>query len=107
MTPPVLLGHSQVKQTLDVLKRLCLERSETDTGAEARFNRMTRDGRDMAKAQALLAKAVASIAGREEERSVASLFKAGGTHARREEFGGIDDFEVVAFLVVLPEETHQ
>ena len=103
----VLLGHSQVRQALDVLKRLCLERSDPDTGAGARFNRMTRDGRDMAKAQALLAKAVASIAGREEERSVASLFKAGGTHARREEFGGIDDFEVVAFLVVLPEEAHQ
>ena len=103
----VLLGHSQVKQALDVLKRLCLERSEPDTGAGARYNRMTRDGRDMTKAQALLAKAVASIAGREEERAVTSLFKAGGTHARREEFGGIDDFEVVAFLVVLPEEAHQ
>ena len=103
----VLLGHSQVKQALDVLKRLCLERSDPDTGAWARFDRMTRDGRDMTKAQALLAKAVASIAGREEERAVASLFKAGGTYARREEFGGIDDFEVVSFLVVLPEEAQQ
>jgi len=33
----------------------------------------------------------------------ASLFTPGGTHALHGEFRGIDDFEVVAFLVVLPE----
>ena len=47
----VLLGHSQVKQALDVLKRLCLECSEPNTGEWARFDRMTKDGRDMTKAQ--------------------------------------------------------
>jgi hypothetical protein len=32
-----------------------------------------------------------------------SLFSPGGTHAKKGEFLGINDFEVVAFLVVLPE----
>jgi hypothetical protein len=40
--------------------------------------------------------------GKTEERAVASLFKAGGTHALQGEFAGMDDFEVVAFLVILP-----
>ncbi|MNU02208.1 hypothetical protein D3C72_2458450 [compost metagenome] len=53
--------------------------------------------------QKLLARAVASIAGKSEERAVASLFSPGGTHALKGEFAGINDFEVVAFLVVLPE----
>ena len=44
--------------------------------------------------QRLLASAVGSIAGRTEERSVASLFSPGGTHALRGEFAGSDDFEV-------------
>ena len=59
----------------------------------------------MSGGQDLLAKAVASIVGKKEERAVASLFTPGGTHAMKGEFQGINDFEVVAFLVVLPEAT--
>jgi hypothetical protein len=47
--------------------------------------------------------AVASIAGKNEERAVASLFSPGGTHALKGEFAGINEFEVVAYLVVLSE----
>ena len=47
---------------------------------------------------------LASVVGKSEERAVASLFSPGGTHAIKGEFAGINDFEVVAFLVVLPEE---
>jgi hypothetical protein len=54
-----------------------------------------------AAAQQLLAAAVASIVGKSEERAVASLFTPGGTHAG--EFAGSGDFEVVAWLAVLPE----
>jgi hypothetical protein len=57
----------------------------------------------MASTQKLLAAAVASIAGKKEERAVASLFTPGGTHASKGEFAGMNDFEVVAFLVILPE----
>ena len=57
----------------------------------------------MRAAQDLLAKAVASVVGKKEERAVASLFTPGGTHAMKGEFQGTNDFEVVAFLVVLPE----
>jgi hypothetical protein len=63
----------------------------------------TKDGRDMTAAQNLLGKAVASIIGKKEERAVASLFTPGGTHAMKGEFQGINNFEVVAFLVVLSE----
>ena len=57
----------------------------------------------MRHAQQLLASAVASVVGKSEERAVASLFSPGGTHAMKGEFAGSNDFEVVAFLVVLPE----
>jgi hypothetical protein len=99
----VLLPFTQAKQALDRLKRLCIGRDLPDAGACARFDKTTRDGKDMSAAQDLLAKAVASIVGKKEERSVASLFTPGGTHAMKGEFQGINDFEVVAFLVVLPE----
>jgi hypothetical protein len=99
----VLLPFTQTKQALDRLKRLCIGRDLPDAGACARFDKMTKDGKDMSAAQDLLAKAVASIVGKKEERAVASLFTPGGTRAMKGEFQGINDFEVVAFLVVLPE----
>jgi hypothetical protein len=99
----VLLPTAQAKQALDRLKRLCIGRDLPDAEACARFDKTTRDGENMAATQKLLASAVASIVGKKEERAVASLFSPGGTHAIKGEFAGINDFEVVAFLVVLPE----
>ncbi|HOX23727.1 MAG TPA: helicase-related protein, partial [Elusimicrobiales bacterium] len=99
----VALPFTQAKQALDRLKKLTTGRDIPDTAACSRFDKDTRNGQDMSSAQKLLAAAVASIIGKKEERSVASLFTPGGTHAMKGEFQGINDFEVVAFLVVLPE----
>ena len=100
----VLLPFTQAKQILDRLKKLCIGRDLPDAVACARYDKETSGGKDMAKAQQLLAKAVASVVGKKEERALASLFTPGGTHAKKGEFQGINDFEVVAFLVVLPED---
>jgi hypothetical protein len=101
----VLLPYTQAKQILDRLKRLCLGRDLPDAGACARFDKATKQGEDMRAAQRLLAAAVASVVGKNEERAVASLFTPGGTHAMKGEFAGIKDFEVIAWLAVLPEAT--
>ena len=100
----VLLPFNQAKQILDRLKKLCIGRDLPDAEACARFDKTTRDGKEMNAVQDLLAKAVASIVGKKEERAVASLFTPGGTHAQKGEFQGINDFEVVAFLVILSDE---
>ena len=101
----MLLSYAQAKQTLDRLKKLTYGRDLPDANACARFDKATRDGRDMEPAQNLLSKAVASIVGKSEERAVASLFTPGGTHALKGEFAGTNDFEVVSYLIVLPEVT--
>ena len=100
----MLLPFTQAKRILDRLKRLCLGRDLPDAQACARFDTATRGDRDMSHPQHLLAAAVASVAGKNEERAVESLFSPGGTHAIGSEFAGINDFEVAAFLVVLPPE---
>lgn len=99
----VLLPYTQAKQILDRLKRLCLGRELPDAAACTRFDKATKHGEDMRAAQRLLAAAVASVVGKNEERAVASLFSPGGTHAMKGEFAGTNDFEVVAWLAVLPE----
>lgn len=98
-----LLPHTQAKRILDRLKRLAHGRDLPDAAACARFDQQARNGEDMQAAQQLLAAAITSIVGKSEERAVASLFSPGGTHALRGEFAGSGDFEVVAWLAVLPE----
>ena len=85
------------------LKKLCIGRDLPDAEACQRFDKTTRMGRDMEPYQKLLARAVSSIVGKSQERAVASLFSPGGTHAMKGEFAGINDFEVVAFVVILPD----
>ena len=97
----VLLPFTQAKAILDRLKRVALGRELPDPAACAHFDRDTAHGRDMGHAQELLATAVASIVGKGEERAIASLFSPGGTHAMTGEFQGMQDFEVVAFLVTM------
>lgn len=99
----VAVPHVQAKQALDGLKRLCMGRDLCDGGACARFDKATRQGEDMSAAQDLLSAAVASVTGKNEERALASLFVPGGTHALKGEFAGSSDFEVLAYLVILPE----
>ena len=82
----VLLPFTQAKQILDRLKHLCLGRNMPDAGACARFDKLTRKNKDMRVVQRLLAAAVASVAGKTEERAVASLFSPGGTQAMAAEF---------------------
>jgi hypothetical protein len=96
--------YTQLKQILDRFKRLCMGKDLSEDSAWDRFNKATKQGKDMSHAQRLLAVAVRSIIGKTEERAVASLFKPGGTEARKDEFAGTDDFEVVAYLVILPPE---
>jgi hypothetical protein len=57
----------------------------------------------MSHYQGLLAKAVAAITGKAEEKGVESLFHRGGTVMTKESFQGIDDFEVIAYLVIVGE----
>jgi hypothetical protein len=97
----VLLPYTQGKRILDRLKRLSLGRELPDASACARHDKATKQGEDMRHAQRLLAAAVSSVVGKSEERAVASLFSPGGTHAMKGEFAGSNDFEVVAYLVVL------
>lgn len=102
-TGSVELPYTQAKRILDWLKRVSLGRDTPDSAAINRFDKQTKHGADMASIQQSLATAVASVVGKSEERAIASLFSPGGTHALKGEFAGSNDFEVVGYMVILPE----
>jgi len=98
-----LLPFTQAKQVLDRMRKLCVGRDYPDAEACARFDRQTGDGENMTVYQRLLASAIASVVGKREERTVESLFSPGGTQAAKGDFFGMNDFEVVTYLIILPE----
>ena len=97
----IQINFTHARQVLELLKKISLGRSNPDERATQQFARLTRDGEDMARYQNLLARAVSAITGKAEEKGVESLFQRGGTALSKDSFRGIDDFEVVAYLVVL------
>lgn len=97
----VKMNFTHTKRILDALKKVALGRSYRDENNIARFDSITNSGKDMSHYRHLLSKAVTAITGKAEESGVESLFQRGGTVINRDLFRGVDDFEVVAHLVIL------
>ncbi|MDO4793561.1 MAG: helicase-related protein [Filifactor alocis] len=96
----IVCDYLDPKRLLDVIRLLCRGRSEPICDLYQRFNEETDDGRDMHEISALLSDAINSIIDTKEESDIDSLFKAGGTSALLSEVSGLDDFELICFLVV-------
>ena len=58
------------------------------------------DGRNMTEISELLNDAIISIRDTKEESDIDSLFSGGGTSALMSNISGLDDFELICFLVV-------
>lgn len=50
--------------------------------------------------QFMLEAAITSIIGKTEEKGVESLFSRGGTVLTQDHFKGIEDFEVISYLII-------
>ncbi len=96
----ILCDYLNPKKLLDDLRLLCRGKSEPIREVYAAFNEDTKDGRDMAEMSELMSLAIDSIIDTKEESDIDSLFRKGGTSALMSEVKGLDDFELVCFLVV-------
>ena len=96
----IVCNHLQPKDLLDKLRLACKGKSVPDKELCAYFNKKTKDGRDMKQYSALLSQAINSIIAVKEESDVDSLFSDGGTSALENEISGLNDFELICFLVV-------
>ena len=96
----VVRNHLDPKKLLDTVRLLCRGKAEPCVELCRRFNAETDDGRQMEAVSALLGKSVESIVAVKAESDIDSLFTAGGTSALLGEVSGLDDFELICFLVV-------
>ena len=97
----IVCDYLNPKKLLDDMRFLCRGKSEPMAEVYNRFNKETDDGRNMSEMSALLSDAINSIIDTKEESDIDSLFKSGGTSALLSEVKGINDFELVTFLVVM------
>jgi hypothetical protein len=96
----VVCDHLSPKAMLDKMRYLCRGKTSPIPELYRQFNRETKDGRDMREFSRLLGDAIASIIDTKEESDIDSLFKAGGTSALMSAVSGLDDFELICFLVI-------
>ena len=100
MDGEIICDYLNPKKLLDDVRLLCRGKSEPVHDLCRKFNAETDDGRDMAELSELLSEAINSIIDTKEESDIDSLFSAGGTSALMSDISGLDDFELICFLVV-------
>ncbi len=96
----IVCDYLNPKKLLDTMRLLCRGKSEPVMELCRAFNEETDDGRNMGAVSELLSEAINSIIDVKEESDIDSLFKTGGTSALLSAVSGLDDFELICFLVV-------
>lgn len=96
----VVCDHLSPKAMLDKMRFLCKGKTEPIVDLYKAFNKETRDGRDMKDLSKLLGDAIASIIKVKEESDIDSFLDGGQISLLANEISGLDDFELICFLVI-------
>lgn len=96
----IKLNHLNSKNILDTLRTLCKSKDEPIKEVYIPFNEETNDGKNMQEYSNLLSKAISSIVETKELSDIESLFSGVETTFLENKISGLDDFELIAFVVV-------
>lgn len=96
----IVADHTEVKRLLDLIRTSCKGHIEPIRDVCRIFNERTNDGRQMGRYSDLLSSAIRSMIEVKEEKDIDSLFSGGRTTALTHTIKGLDDFELIAFLVI-------
>ena len=96
----VVCDHLSPKDMLDKMRYLCKGKREPIPEAYRPFNKETKDGSDMRKYSKLLGEAISSIIEVKEESDIDSFLGGSQMSFLANEIKGLDDFELICFLVV-------
>lgn len=96
----VVSNQTEVKRILDLVRTACKGQSEPMAAACSQFNEQTDEGRNMKLYSNLLDQAIRSMVDVKAERDIDSLFVSEKTTALVGSITGIEDFELINFVVV-------
>ena len=98
----VVTDYTEIKRLLDLTRTACKGVVDYLPDVCQAFNQATNDGRNMQPYSDLLDKAIRSIIDLKEDNDIDSLFTGVKTTALVNTIAGLDDFELIAFLVIQP-----
>lgn len=96
----VICDHLSPKQMLDKMRFLCKGKMQPIPEVYKQFNKETRDGKNMTVFSQLLGESISSIIEVKEESDIDSFLGGGQVSFLTNEIKGLDDFELICFLVV-------
>lgn len=96
----IVCDYLNPKKLLDDFRLLCRGKNEPIKEVYEEFNRETKDGVDMTATSELLSFAIESIIDTKEESDIDSFLSGGQVSFLANEIKGLNDFELICFLVV-------
>ena len=96
----VICDHVSPKAMLDKMRLICRGKIEPIYELCRAFNKETRDGRNMTEFSQLLGEAISSIVNVKEQSDIDSFLGGEQISFVSSEIRGLDDFELICFLVV-------
>lgn len=96
----IVCDHLSPKAMLDRMRYICRGKLEPIPELYREFNKETKDGRNMAGISSLLGDAISSIINVKEESDLDSFLAGNNVSFSANEIKGLDDFELICFLVV-------
>ena len=96
----VITNHTEVKRLLDLVRSSCKGLDKPVLDVCQRFNAETDDGRKMTRYSDLLGQSIRSMIEVKEDKDLDSLFTGSKTTALVDTIAGLDDFELITFLVI-------
>jgi hypothetical protein len=96
----VICDHLSPKEMLDKMRYLCKGRTEPIAELYRKFNKETSDGKNMKQVSTLLGQSISSIIEVKEESDIDSFLAGGQVSFLSDTIKGLDDFELICFLVI-------
>ena len=96
----IIADHLEIKYLLDLVRSSCKNQDQPIRDVCDVFNRISHDGKEMQAYSELLSQAIGSMIAKKDESDIDSLFSSGETSALVNTMKGLDDFELMAFIVV-------
>lgn len=96
----VVRNHMDVKAILDILRTMCKHHTEPIADLCRAYNRETKDGYKMDKYSRLLDRSIESIIDVKEANDLDALFNTGSDVLFSSGIQGLDDFELITFVVI-------
>ena len=96
----IIVNHLHPKETLDQMRHLSKGKDQPDLWLCSRFNQATQNGKKMDKVSRLLEASISSIVDTKEQSDIDSFFGSAQTTFLDRGFSGLDDFELICFMVI-------